>query len=106
MGELLAIVPPDGSRWPRPARQRWVAAMGAVLDVLYEDVLPGPPSRSAETTLGPDSSPFVDGPRVFRVEDEPVSRSLSATERSSSILDLRSSQAHAGKHARPGTSDG
>ena len=69
MGELLAVVPPDGAPWPRPARQRWVAAMSAVLEVLYEDALSGPPATSADTRRT-DSSPFVDGPRVLPVQDD------------------------------------
>ena len=106
MRELLALVPPDGSPWPHAARQRWIAAMGAVLDVLYEDGLSGQSSTPIETAVGAVSSPFVDGPPFLPVQDEPVSPQPSATDRSSSVLDLRSSEARPGRHARPGSSDG
>ena len=64
IGELLALVPPDGSPWSRLARRRWVAAMEAVLDVLYEDAPPrSTPVSAVDTTTDTKPSPFVDGPR-------------------------------------------
>lgn len=107
IGELLALVPPDGSPWSRPARQRWVAAIEAVLDVLYEDApLSTPPVSGDETTAGTDpSSPFVDGPRVGAPPDEQFRPPQGDT---TFVLDLRSSpetRSGRGRHARPGTAD-
>ena len=105
MGELLAVVPPDGAPWPRPARQRWVAAMSAVLEVLYEDGLSGPPSTPADTRRT-DFSPFVDGPPVLPVQDDRLPPPVSATGHPTAVLDLRSPEPRAGRHARPGAADG
>jgi hypothetical protein len=35
--ELLAVMPADGAPWPRADRERWTAAIAAVLDVVYDD---------------------------------------------------------------------
>ena len=35
--ELLAVMPPDGTPWTRAERERWTAALAAVLDVVYDD---------------------------------------------------------------------
>jgi hypothetical protein len=35
--ELLELMPMDGDPWPRAQRQRWTAALAAVLDVVYDD---------------------------------------------------------------------
>ena len=35
--ELLAVMPPDGTPWPRAERERWTVALAAVLDVVYAD---------------------------------------------------------------------
>ena len=35
--ELLAAMPADGAPWPRAERERWTAALAAVLDVVYDD---------------------------------------------------------------------
>lgn len=48
--ELLALMPPPGSPWPKAARERWVTALGAVLDVLYEEGQLGAPSTAAEAS--------------------------------------------------------
>jgi hypothetical protein len=107
IGELLALVPPDGSPWSRPARQRWVAAIEAVLDVLYEDApLSTTPVSGDETTAGTNpSSPFVDGPRVGAPPDEQFRPRQGDT---TFVLDLRSSpetRSGRGRHARPATAD-
>lgn len=106
IGELLAFVPPDGSPWSRPARQRWVAAIEAVLDVLYEDApLSTPPVSGVETTTGTNPSPFVDGPRVGAPPEEQFRPRQADT---TFILDLRSSPeagSGRGRHARPDTAD-
>jgi hypothetical protein len=105
IGELLAFVPPDGSPWSRPARQRWVAAMEAVLDVLYEDAPLSTRVSAVETTTGTNPTPFVDGPRVGAPQDE---QSRPPHVDTSFILDLRSwpgAGSGQGRHARPGTAD-
>jgi len=105
IGELLAVVPPDGSPWSRPARQRWVAAIEAVLDVLYEDAPLSTPVSAVETTTGTNPSPFVDGPRPGAPPDEQFQPRQVDT---SFSLDLRSSPGAVsaqGRHARPGTAD-
>ena len=107
IGELIAMVPPDGSPWPRPARQRWVAAIDSVLDLLYEDGPLRAPVSTAETTTRTNPSPFVDGPRPGASPDvQPPPASQADT---SSILDVRPNRPGAtsgqGRHARPGTSD-
>jgi len=107
IGELLAVVPPDGAPWPRPARQRWVTAIDAVLDLLYEDGPLSAPVSTAETTTGTNPSPFVDGPRPGASPGELFPPRAQAD--TSSMLDLRSDRPTAtsgqGRHARPGTSD-
>ena len=35
--ELLAVMPADDAPWPRAERERWTAALAAVLDVVYDD---------------------------------------------------------------------
>jgi hypothetical protein len=35
--ELLAVMPAEGAPWPREERERWTAALAAVLDVVYDD---------------------------------------------------------------------
>ena len=35
--ELLAVMPADGAPGPRAERERWMAALAAVLDVVYDD---------------------------------------------------------------------
>jgi hypothetical protein len=43
--ELLAVMPADGAAWPRAERERWTAALAAVLDVVYdEDGMPRDPA--------------------------------------------------------------
>ena len=106
IGELLAFVPPDGSPWSRSARQRWVAALEAVLDLLYEDAPLSTPVSAVETTTGTNPSPFVDGPRPGPSPDEPFPPGQVDT---SFILDLRSwpgAGSGQGRHARPGPADG
>lgn len=107
IGELLAIVPPDGSPWPRPARQRWVAAMGAVIDVLYEDGPLSPASLAADNPAGAHAPHFVDEPRPDAAgEREHVPPQWSGDD-TSSVLDLRPEKSEAaggrGRHARPGS---
>jgi hypothetical protein len=34
---MLAVMPADGTPWPRADRERWTAALAAVLDVVYEE---------------------------------------------------------------------
>ncbi len=63
LAELMAMVPPDGSPWPQPARHRWVAAMGAVLDVLYEDGPLAPAGASSVLDLRPPGQDVGGGPR-------------------------------------------
>ena len=49
--ELLAVMPPAGTPWPRAERERWTVALAAVLDVVYADdgrELPGPGSEPEE----------------------------------------------------------
>src|SRR4051794_39068619 len=53
MRELLTLVPPDGEPWARESRERWMRALGAVADVVYEDQ----PRRSPGVP-----APFTDGP--------------------------------------------
>jgi hypothetical protein len=70
---LIALVPPEGSSWPRPSRERWLTALAAVLDVLYEDAPTGSAAGAPVLVPAPDAagpgtapsrpSPFVDGPR-------------------------------------------
>ena len=90
LGELLAMVPPDGSHWPRPARQRWITALGAMLDVLYEDG-PFDGGRSRPDAAAGDQNHLLpsEGDGIL-------------------VLDLRTGQPEPslpqGKHARPGTS--
>ena len=105
MRELLAVVPPDGSPWPRPARRRWVAAMRAVLDVLYEDGPTSPSSPTTGTTAGVEPSPFVDGPRPEATQDYgrlPPSWSYADT---FSVLEMAPDRPERGsgrgRHARP-----
>jgi len=105
MRELLALVPPDGSAWPPAARQRWIAAMAAVLDVLYE----GGPPPAAEVA----SDPMAAG-RSLPSPDEPLEEasrnpSLPPTwpPAETSSVDLRPSRMPAstqGRHARPNAS--
>src|SRR5690349_19242621 len=76
---LVALVPPEGSPWPRPSRQRWLTALTAVLDVLYEDDALDSPTPPAPILASPPDaplrgaqsrpSPFVDGPRPAMVVD-------------------------------------
>jgi hypothetical protein len=108
LAELLAMVPPDGSPWPRPARQRWVAAMGAVMDVLYEDGPLTPAQSTADAPAGAGASPFVDGPRPEAARElEHISPPRSYDD-TSPVLDLRQERTEAatarGRHARPSTS--
>ena len=35
--EMLAVMPVDGAPWPRADRERWTAALAAVLDVVYDE---------------------------------------------------------------------
>jgi hypothetical protein len=35
--ELLALLPAEGTPWPRADRERWTAALAAVLDVVYDE---------------------------------------------------------------------
>ena len=83
LGQLLAMLPPDGAPWQRPARQRWIAAVDAVIDVLYEDGPLTPAGR--EHASSPESD--IDG---------------------FSVLDLRPNPPGAGvvrgRHARPSAS--
>ncbi len=110
--ELLAVVPPDGSAWPRPARERWVAAVAAVLDVIYEDERdPAVPRARGGHAASPAprraASPFVDGPppgqppATARVEQTVESESAADP---GWYLDLRPEPAEAaasrGRHAR------
>jgi len=108
LGELLAMVPPDGSHWPRPARQRWITALGAMLDVLYEDgpfdstPLPGGP-MAAETAAARNGGT----PRPGAAAGD-QNHLLPSEGDGILVLDLRTGQPEPslpqGKHARPGTS--
>jgi hypothetical protein len=110
--EMLAVMPPDGTPWPRPARERWLAALAAVLDVLHEDesgtTFPQARARtaSARETAAP-ASPFVDGPRPGEppAPDQPREAGASEwPEETGFYLDLRPEPVEAsssrGKHAR------
>lgn len=93
MGELFDLLPDAGGRWPRPARERWLAAVAAALDLLYDD---------AEVHA---KSPFVDGPPL---DDPPGHPQLAAgwTPVAGSVLDLRAAALNPtrrAKHARPDT---
>ena len=100
--ELVALVPPPGAPWPRAARERWVAALGAVLEVLYED---GPLRPPTEDTSAADHEPGEDLPAVDDpVHDEGVAAPSWSTSVGWSVLDLRSevpeARSRPGKHAR------
>ena len=34
---LLALAPPIGSVWPMRKREKWLAAVAAIIDLLYEE---------------------------------------------------------------------
>jgi hypothetical protein len=68
VGELLAVMPREGDAWQRRAREKWLAALAAVLDVLYdEEEDPSVPRARVGRQDTPRTeragSPFVDGPR-------------------------------------------
>jgi hypothetical protein len=89
--ELLAVMPADSAPWPRADRERWIAALAAVLDVVYDDEgrpveAPGArrpdaeqsgPAGSAATGPEPGHDPdlFVDlrplHERSYQPPDEP-----------------------------------
>lgn len=48
--DLLGLMPQHGSPWPRPARDRWLAAMAAALDLLYEE--DGVPATAPDPAAG------------------------------------------------------
>jgi hypothetical protein len=83
LGELLAMLPPDGAAWQRPARKRWIAAVDAVIDVLYEDGPLIPAARERASSRESDNDGF-------------------------SVLDLRPNPPATGdvrgRHARPSAS--
>ncbi len=109
LGELLAMVPPDGSDWPRPARQRWITALGALLDVLYEDgpfdnaTLPG-----GTTAADTDAARNGDGLRPDAAGGD-ANHPMPSEDDVVSVLDLRTSEQEPsrppGKHARPSATD-
>ena len=37
IADLIDLMPRDGASWSRPDRERWLAALAAALDLLYED---------------------------------------------------------------------
>ena len=106
MRELLALVPPDGSAWPDAARQRWIAAMSAVLDVLYEDGPPSAPAVASDTMAAGQALSLPDEPleEATRIPGLPPTWPPAET----SSVDLRPSRMPAstqGRHARPSASN-
>jgi hypothetical protein len=117
---LVALVPPEGSSWPRPSRQRWLAALAAVLDVLYEDEALDSPTRTAPVLAPPleppgrgtaagRPSPFVDGPRPVAPGSAPPTADAGAADPvapgHASVVDIRTEGqrvgTHRAKHLRP-----